>query len=243
MTASFDANASSRDLVAAVLSRHELMKVVGPLLDARPPDLDAAEYLLTHRSEPWLTAYLLGCVGHEHGYDLVLRILLDSPGRLAESYAGVALAKINPSRAAADLVRMLADAPKWKSRDGAAWGLGSVPLTLEIAHALLLAVADGKISSAPAVSALGNCARQPDVVIDGVVSVLTMPLETGEDARRRLITDLAWDGFLVAGRAIEREALMTRLRPFVEKILEDEAFSMHPSKRRTLSTWVRATSG
>lgn len=75
---------------------------------------------------PWMVAHLLGCSGHDDGYPVAREILLLAPGCLAESYAGVALAKIRGDRAFEDLASLVTEAPHKVSREGAAYGLQHV---------------------------------------------------------------------------------------------------------------------
>jgi len=115
------------ELVEKVLSNDALFKLAARELESLSPDLRAAEVLIEAfrggRAQPWLTAYLLGCIGHEAGYAVVREILLAAPRSLAESYAGVALAKIRGAGAFEDLAALLTEAPQRVSREGAAYGL------------------------------------------------------------------------------------------------------------------------
>jgi len=115
------------ELIDAVVEDHASFKRVGPKLEAMPPDEAAAKRLIrAYKSEsvpPWLTAYLLGCVGHAAGYKTAKQILLDNPGLSAESYAGVALAKIRGTEAYRDLKTIIFDDERPKVRRGAAHGL------------------------------------------------------------------------------------------------------------------------
>lgn len=118
---------SPSELVALSLEVVPRMKLVGPELDTRPPDEAGATRVIqayeAGAAAPWLTAYLLGCVGHERGYGTARAILLAAPGSLAESYAGTALAKIRGVEAYEDLVELMNHAPQRDGRDGAAYGL------------------------------------------------------------------------------------------------------------------------
>lgn len=58
------------------------------------------------RAEPWLAAYLLGCIGHEVGYHIVRKLLLEGTPS-ASGYVGKAMAALGGRRAADDLVNIL----------------------------------------------------------------------------------------------------------------------------------------
>jgi hypothetical protein len=238
-----DTNASDLELLVAVLEHWSLWKKAGPILEARPPSETGARFLLAQYKKgacaPWAAAYLLGCVRHELGYTTVLQILLDGPGRIAKSYAGVALAKINPDRASEDLLNVLKESPHRKSREGAAYGLGTLPLTEDIARTLFYAALNHKVSSGPVASALGKGAEESGMMLEYIADMLTTPLDSIDDERRRLVTDVAWDTFHYVGRFRQRETLMNRLRPSVAEILNDPEFRMHPIKRKKLNDWLQ----
>lgn len=117
-------------IVAAAIDKHLLMKMAGDRLRKLPADESAAARLVrayeTGDAPPWLAAYLLGCIGHDRGYDTVKAILLSSPGMLAESYAGVALMRIRGEEAGGDLERILTEGPTRVCRDGAGYGLAEL---------------------------------------------------------------------------------------------------------------------
>jgi hypothetical protein len=118
---------NAEELVKSVIENHRLFKRVGRELEALPPDEHAARQLLHAYQEgtvePWLTAYLLGCIGHTSGYDTAKAILLDHPGLLAESYAGVAMARMAGRDAHDDLRSIMLNHEHPKTRRGAAYGL------------------------------------------------------------------------------------------------------------------------
>ena len=120
-------NMTAIELVDKAVQNRTCFKIVSPKLEALPPDKTAANKLISAyragKSPPWLTAHLLGCVGHSVGYATAKQILLDGPGQSAESYAGVAMAKIRGTESYADLREILANGEQPKMRRGAAHGL------------------------------------------------------------------------------------------------------------------------
>lgn len=121
---------SSCEIVERVAVHHLLFKVAGEVFQEREPD-DASGIALVEAyrrgvAPAWMTAYLLGCLRAECGYNTVREILLAAPGRLAESYAGVAMARIRGSRARSDLVALMCSAVHLRSREGAAYGVGEL---------------------------------------------------------------------------------------------------------------------
>lgn len=98
-------------IVDRVVANHASFKFAARDLEALAPDRSAVEALIgawrSGTAPPWLVAHLLGCIGHDAGYAATREILLSAPGSLAESYAGVALAKIRGAGARADLAALL----------------------------------------------------------------------------------------------------------------------------------------
>ena len=238
-----DSNAPVEELVSAVLDRPSLMKKVGPVLEKRPPSEAGARLIVSRyqveKCPPWLAAYLLGCIGHELGYDAVMHVLMVAPGSLAESYAGFALVQIDPVRASVDLLHVLEEAPHHKSRAGAASGLGQLPLTREIALALFNASLNHRVPSYLVASVLWKGVERSEAMLGYVLGLLTTPLESKEYERRRLVTEVALDTVLSPSSFSKRETLMNRLRTTVAEILNDPDFKMRPFKRAKLKDWVR----
>ena len=120
----------AQESLEKALDNHVHFKAASNQLLAAPPDEGQALRLVrayeAGEAEPWFTAHLLGCIGHEAGYDTVLAILRSSPGALAESYAGVALTRIRGEAARVDLDRELVEGEKRQSREGAAYGLAAL---------------------------------------------------------------------------------------------------------------------
>jgi hypothetical protein len=162
------------ELVRRVVANHASFKDSAKRLAALPPDPEAVDILLNAfnggEAPPWLTALLLGQIGHASGYDVVRRILLTAPELLAESYAGVALARIGGPAVLDDLVNLMRNALKLKSREGAAYGLGHLG-TPEAIHPVLLATRETLIRSSTGASIL---AKLP-VRVDDAIGLLASP--------------------------------------------------------------------
>src|SRR5258706_5203417 len=111
-------------LVHQAIDDDRVFKKVALELKRLQPDRDAAVRLIegyrSDKAEPWMTACLLGCNGHEAGCDTVREILLSHSGQLSESYAGVSMAEIRGMHAYNDLRTIMFDAEQPKVRRGAA---------------------------------------------------------------------------------------------------------------------------
>jgi hypothetical protein len=121
---------SSREIVERAAARPLLFKKAGEIFQEREPDDVAGSALVQLYRDgvapAWMTAYLLGCLRAECGYDTAREILLAAPGLLAESYAGVAMVRIRGSRARGDLIALMCSAARLPSREGAAYGVGEL---------------------------------------------------------------------------------------------------------------------
>jgi len=180
------------------LANHAYFKVAsGQLLEAPPDEGQALRLVRAYEAgeaEPWLTAHLLGCIGHDSGYDTVLAILRLSPGALAESYAGVALAKIRGEAARADLERELAEGEKRPCREGAAYGLAEL---------------GGEAGGPPVVEAIRKRLIRPQmgaVLVDmGLLDSLALDLFESDSERDRQVA------FHAVSSALAREERATRV--------------------------------
>lgn len=138
---------ASREIVRRVLAAHALLQDAAAILEARARDEEAAGALARAydegRAPAWLTAHLLGCV--RAGYDTARAILLRGERSLSESYAGVAMARIDPTRARDDLLVIVRDAPQLRVREGAAYGLGALDASVVAVPAVVDAARRGLI--------------------------------------------------------------------------------------------------
>ncbi len=112
------------ELAQQVIARRRFIKKLGPQIEDLPPDKKATEYVIAEygqgRVEPWLAAYLLGCIADQSGYDTVRNILLRREGK---RYAGSALAKIGGNGAYEDLLDIMFNCENGLVRREAAYGV------------------------------------------------------------------------------------------------------------------------
>jgi len=160
MAADVDLHGLASDALVdlAVRENHRVVEVAEEL-ERRAPDREAFEAIRrayeSRAMAPWMAALLLGRARVEAGYAQVRAILLEAPGLLAESYAGVALARIGGEPAFDDLAKLMMEAPRKASREGAADGLGSLRRA-GTAALVLRAAREGRIRPETAASAVGD---------------------------------------------------------------------------------------
>ena len=170
-TARLEPLASSKALsiVNKAITNHAYFKLAAVDLEKLSPDPGATHALIEAfrdgRAPAWMVAHLLGCSGHDDGYLVAREILVSAPGGLAESYAGVALAKIRGGRALEDLVSLLTEAPSKVSREGAAYGLQQLG-GLVAARAVAAAGRDGYIKPSVAGSVLAPLPSSGQLVLE-----------------------------------------------------------------------------
>lgn len=223
------------ELVEKAVANHAFFKQVASKLERLPPDAAAANAVVAAfrkgEAPPWLTACLLGCIGHDAGYEVVREILLEAPGQLAESYAGSALVKIAGARAFDDLCGLLEGAAKLSSRKGAACGLGR--LKSERATAVLLRAA--RAGAIPGHVAAWNLARLP-LAPDQILELL----HSSDPESLRLGTEIVWA--VIRGADASRltwlAANQRQLAAAVRLVLTNPTFKMAPRKRRVLTEWA-----
>ena len=233
---------TSRDaveLVESAISNHGCFKKAAQHLDALPSDPAAVEVLLgafrIGDAPPWLTAHLLGCIGHKSGYAAAREILFAAPGMLAESYAGVALAKIGGRSALDDLTGIIREAPKRVSREGAAYGLGH--LASRQAVVVLLAAcreeligwdtAGGILATLPITAAEAIALLRSDDPRDVRLGTEVISMRDGA----RMEEPPSWSGHD-----------LEQLSRVVQDSLRRSDVRMAPRKRRRLSDWVHRVS-
>lgn len=217
---------TSAEVVAAVLEHHPLFKDAGALLAGRAPDEDTGRVLVAAysdgRAPAWLAAYLLGCLRARSAYAVVRGILLAEQGSLSESYAGVALVRLAGADARADLLDLMRNAPRRVSREGAAYGLGSLG-DATVAAALLAAVRDGKVLASCAGSVLASLPVRP--------GELVALLEADEESARAVAIQAVFslsaqvgglrDAPLARAARAALRARRVRLSPRVAAMLEE----------------------
>jgi hypothetical protein len=221
----------SPKIVVRVLDDHSLFKRASAIFLRRKPDEDAASVLLdayhAGRAPPWLAAHLLGCLRAPLAYETVRAILHEAPRLLAESYAGVAMARIAGQAARADLLGTMRGAQSRRSREGALYGLGELGDSTVIPH-ILAAVRDrliGRGAAGSVVATLGVSSqelatwlRSPDqatreVALDAGSAL--MATESFSDARLAL----ALGEVLAAGTVRVAPRMRSALERWAEAIL------------------------
>ena len=223
---------SSEHLVEGALENLLLVKPAAAELERRPPSQEAATLVLRafaeERAEPWLTALLLGCIGHESGYVTVREILLSES--VWAGYAGVALARIRGERAIDDLCYALFVAPTRDGREGAARGLAG--LGPGVGTPVLAATLDGLIRWQRGAGILAR------LLVDA--TVVAELLASGNKRETKLGTEIVWDVLTTsegdARRWLDRaeSVLMEPLR----RTLASPEVNMAPRKRKALEAWV-----
>lgn len=213
-----------RALVALAIAEHLRFKDVFAELERRPVDDDAADALVAAYRDgsapPWLTAALLGETRSARGYEVLSTILYDAPRLLAESYAGVAMAKVRGVDAAPDLRRAMHEAPELRSREGAAYGLSHLARA-EDATAILAAARDGRIRVRMVGGAIADC--------EGITPDLLRWLSGGDPLLEHIAIDAA---FALSARQGGR--LDGPLATAVASALEAGRVSVAPSLRTML---------
>lgn len=115
------------ELVQQAVADSRALKRNGLRLRELSPDEESARWLVetyhTSEVEPWRSAFLLGCVRHDMGYDTAKEILLGNFRQSSESYAGEAMYFIRGTRAYEDLRHIMLSNPDLHARRGAAAGL------------------------------------------------------------------------------------------------------------------------
>lgn len=158
-------------------------------------------------------------------------VLLTAPGRLAESNAGPALAKILGERALPDLCDLVLNAPKQVSREGAAYGLGRLG-SPRAEEALIEAVTTGRVRWHTAAGILARIPIAPQR-LGGL-------LRSGEDVQLLLASEIVSVALHQAndGQITWIHDIAAALRPMVRGVLLNPALSMAPRKRAQLQAWV-----
>lgn len=230
------------ELIQGALEDHSSFKQVYFELERRRPSRAGAELLIeAHRrgdAPDYLAAALLGQCRHAIGYQTVRNILLSAPGYLAESYAGVALAKIAGQECLEDLIDIQQSAPHLKSREGAAYGLANLG-SPEAMRAVLDATLLRKIRWHTGARILGRASPDEELLLD--------LLGDEDEFRTRLATEIAWACILSdrADPATESPRLVTHpSEALIEALREALAgLSMSTRKRKGLYEWLDSKTG
>lgn len=217
------ASLESHELLAEVLAAHHTFKQVGSIFEERPPDEETGALLVAAfvagRAPPWLAAYLLGCLRARDAYDVVRGILESNARQGAESYAGVALARIGGRAAHADLLRLMRDAVLRSSREGALHGLAELGDLTDV-PSVLAAARDGLVRQTRAGSTVARLGTTSAELVEW--------LESTDEVLRNVALEAA------IVRSQERGWRDVALSRAVRTALERGNLKVAPHVRRTL---------
>ena len=223
---------STERIVEVALEDMVQLKAAAPELDGRPPSYEAARIVLDafaeERAEAWVAARLLGCIGHECGYETVHAFLLREG--MAASYAGPAMVSIRGGGAFDDLREALFTAATLMGREGAAAGLAS--LGPRATGPILSATLQGRIRWQSGAQKLKELRVDSGVVAELLASRQERAARVGSEAMWFLVGDMSTDA-----RAWLRQGERVLVEPLRE-LLDSPTFTMHPRKRKVLETWL-----
>jgi hypothetical protein len=159
------------EILDHVIARPLYFKRAARTLELRAPDEEAGLALVAAfdagEAPAWLTAFYLGCLRARAGYATLRRILERGPamgGMGAESYAGVAMARIAGDGARDDLLAAMEHAESRRGREGALDGL-AVLGDASVLPAVRLAMRAARVSPDAAGFFLGGLSVGGDEVV------------------------------------------------------------------------------
>lgn len=226
--------------VHSVLSDISNFKKAGRELEQLLPDEAAARAVIQayqeQRAEPWLAAFLLGCIRHDVGYDIVRTILLEGTPS-ASDYAGKAMAAIGGRRAAGDLVDILNATTSWRIRQAAIFGLEDLDYKPAVPF-LIEAYSRGHLGPSPHVSKLVAEAVTEQMLLAWLGSDnendAKLACKVIEYRLQRLMTP---DGHLVNSDDGSRRLPGREVAAAVADLLEAGRISMRPGTVVLLRNW------
>jgi len=217
-------------LIDAAISGDRPWKQIGDKLSKLPADSDGAQRLvIAYRDgscEPWMTAFLLGCVGDATGYETAQEILVSDAGSLSGSYASVAMAKMRDLEAYPDLLKILNVDHRRRVRNDAVYGMA----TLSPPHLLddlYNAFSEGRLSRQFASWRIAYCEPSDDWLVTVLNSNEINDRKLGcavIDAMLRDNTPMPNPGFSVTAP--------------VKLCLEASEHTMSSSRRKLLLEWI-----
>jgi len=217
------------EVVERVIEHHQFFKAASHDLEASLADESAAIKLTRAyhdgKAPPWMTAHLLGCIGHRVGFETVKNILLDHPGSLAEDYAGVALARIAGPEATQDLLKILFTSQHIKTRRGAGYGLAYLAMPKLIAD-FERALDERCLPLSDVAQNIADCGPEDDVVNGFLDSADPIRRRLGCYVVEALLVNLRKPGHTVAERVV--------------KLLEKDPPRHSRRTRELLQTWASA---
>jgi hypothetical protein len=234
---------SNEELVARAIENPSLFKEVASQLRPEDPDAPSAALRLitafrAGKTPAWETAFLLGCIGHDNGYDTAKEILHSYTANLAPSYAGVVLVQIRGERALEDLREVILFAPNLHSREGAAYGI--VRIKSQAALALLLEAAMTKrIRWNKAAWLLSEMPFDPQWLV--------MLLSKEDITTLRFATEIVWAAVVDEFRGSKTLSWLKenrqQLTPLIAKALAQPELTTRRLKREDLAAWIAAQNG
>ncbi len=217
------------ELVDAAIKRKQSFKRVGIRLEELEADEHAAQRLISafedQECPAWLTAFLLGCIGHDSGYCTVKQILTTYDALSSQSYAGVAMAKIRGLEAYDDLRDVLFGDYTKRVYRAASYGLvrTSAP---QLFGDLLAAYDRGHLLRSHVSFQIAQC-EPPDEWL------LTL-LHSENLNHRKMVCS-------VIESMLQQQHLASPGEPVehaVRNLLQDETLAMMPRRRKVLDDWV-----
>jgi hypothetical protein len=217
-------------LIDDVIEDRTSFKKVGPQLELLPPDEKATDRLVAayrdERIPGWLTAYLLGCVGHPKGYQTGISILLSNKGR---GYAGEALVKMDKARAYADLRHTIFSDHHAMVRREAGYGL-ALYRSVDAVNDFLTAYDEGRLLPLNHVSY--NVARC------GPTDATLLGLLRSQDDRKQKLACAVVEWMVAENMRLRPPG--NEVAAEIDKILQDSRITMAAHRQKSLCKWVKS---
>lgn len=223
---------SAIELVDAAIEDRTRFKKIAAELESMQPDEHAARNLISafrsRRCEPWLTAHLLGCIGHRLGYETAKIILLSNAGSSSESYAGVAMAKMLGIAAYDDLRQIFFGDHPQKIRQGAAHGMAATS-SPRLLDDFFTAFVEQRISRKAVSWYIAECSPSDDWLLG-----LTRSDSTALKKLACAIVEL------MASPISTHRSPGHDVAHSIQNLLSDETFSINPRRRENLLAWINS---
>ncbi|WP_404309302.1 hypothetical protein [Neorhodopirellula lusitana] len=226
---------ASTTLIDDAIHDRRSWKKIGAELDALTPDPGGAQLLMdAYRNgscQPWMAAFLLGCVGDPIGYETALEILLSDAGSSSASYASVAMAKMRGDAAYPDLRNVLMGDGSRKVRQGAVYGMEKLQQP-QLLDDLYVAHRNQKLSRQSASWHIAYCNPSDQWLTERLTSDELDEQKLGcavVDAMVRSNTPMDDPGYAIS--------------ILVQSCLSDTELTMMASRRKSLLEWTELMGG
>jgi hypothetical protein len=220
-------------LIDAVIEGRTSFKKAGPQLESLPSDQQAVDRLVTAyrdgRIPGWLAVYLLGCVGHVGEYETGMSILLSNEGN---SYAGVALVKMDKARAFEDLRQVILSAQHPKVRRDAAYGL-ALYRSEDAINVFLTSYEEGRLL--PRNQVAYNVAQC------GPTDTTLLGLLRSQDSGKQKLAFAVIEWLVVENMQLRRPG--KEIAALVQKLLQEPGITMASHRREKVSAWANSVQG